>query len=75
MQQRDAVIFGLRARRQRRGFVRRNAEPVHAGVDVQRGAALPGMGADEGIPFGKLGRRVDDRPRIDLDEGRRPSPA
>ena len=70
-QQRDAVIFGLRARRQRGGFFRRNAEPVHAGVHLQRGAALPVMGGDEGVPLGKLGHAVDDRPRIELDEGRR----
>ena len=66
--QRDAVILGLRARRQSRGFVRRNAEPAHAGVDMQRRAAAPGMGADEGVPFGKLGGRIDDRPGIDVDE-------
>jgi len=46
-----AVIFGLRARRQRSGFFRRNAEPVHAGVDLQRGAALPVVGGDEGVPL------------------------
>ena len=67
-EQRDAVIFGLGARRKRRRFVRRDAEPMHAGVDLQRRAALPSMGADEGVPFGKLGCRVDHRPRIDVDK-------
>ena len=71
-QQRDAVIFGLRARGEGCRLVRRNAEPMHAGVDLQRGAALPAMGADEGVPLRKLGRRIDDRPRIDFDKSGAP---
>ena len=43
-QQRDAVVFGADARRQRGGLVDRDAEPVHAGVDMQRGAAAPLVG-------------------------------
>jgi hypothetical protein len=36
-----------------------------------RRAALPVAGGDEGVPLGKLGHAVDDRPSIELDEGRR----
>ena len=41
IKQRDAVVLGADARRERGRFVHRNAEPVHAGVDMQRGAAVP----------------------------------
>jgi hypothetical protein len=67
-QQRDAVIFGLRTWRQSRGFFRRNAEPVHAGVDVQRRAAAPVLLGDERIPFGEFSRAVDHRSRRHVDE-------
>ena len=70
-QQHDAVIFMLEPRRERRHFHFRHAQPVHAGVDVERRAALPFAGSDKGVPFRQLRDAVDDRPRIDLDERRR----
>ena len=44
-QQRDAVVFLLQARRERRGFFGRHAEPVHAGIDMDRRAAAPALAA------------------------------
>ena len=40
----DAVVSALHARRDRRGLLDGEAEPVHAGVDMQRGAAVPVAG-------------------------------
>ncbi len=51
------------------------AEPVHAGIDVQRRAPAPVVDGDERIPFGKLGRAVDDRPQIVVGKGLRRTPA
>ena len=53
-QQSDAVIFRADARRQRGGLVGGNAEPVHAGVDMQRGAAGKAGRRNEVIPLGEL---------------------
>ena len=47
------------------------AEPVHSGVDVQRGSAMPARGDDEGLPLGKLGETADDRMQIASDVGGR----
>ena len=63
-QQRETVIFGLQARSDGDRLVDRDTEPVHAGIDVERGAAAPVPGGDEGIPFGKFGCAVDDRPQM-----------
>ena len=63
-QQREAMIFRLHARSDGSRLVHRDAEPVHAGVDVERRAAAPVLDGDEGIPFGQLGRAVDHRPQI-----------
>ena len=54
-QQREAVVFGLDARRDRRRLVEREAEPVHAGIDVQRRAAAPALAATKRVPLGELG--------------------
>ena len=70
-QQRDAVISSLHARRKRRRLLRGDAEAVHAGIDMQRRAALPVARGDECVPFGKFGHRVDHRPRVEFDEGLR----
>ena len=67
-QQGDAVILHLHARGKRRRFRRRNAEPVHAGVDVERRASEPAVRGDERVPLGKLGHAVDDRAGADLGE-------
>ena len=65
-QQRDAVVLGANARGERRRLVRGNAEPVHAGVDMQRRAAVPALRRAEGVPFGQFDQAADHRPRIDL---------
>ncbi len=70
-QQRDAVIFGADARRQSSCVIGRNAEPVHAGVDVQRRAAAPLCRGDEGIPFGQFDHAADHRPCAQLGIDRR----
>ena len=70
-QQRDAVIFRADARRERRRFFGGNAEPVHAGVDMQRRAAVPLVGRAERVPLGELDQAADHRPRADVGEGRR----
>ena len=70
-QQREAMAFGLEAGRDGDRFVDREPEPVHAGVDVERGAAAPVVDGDERIPLGKLGRAVDDRLQIVVGEGLR----
>src|SRR5262252_4532153 len=62
--QRETVIFGLQAGRDGGRLLERDAEPVHAGVDVEGCAATPVLGGDEGVPFGKFGGAVDDRPQI-----------
>ena len=68
-QQRDAVVFRADARRERGGLVHRNAEPVHAGVDMQRGAAAPGMGRAESVPFRQFDHAADHRPHVDVGVG------
>ena len=70
-QQREAMVFGLEAGRDGDRLVEREPEPVHAGIDVERGAAAPVVDGDERIPLGKLGRAVDDRPQIVVGEGLR----
>ncbi len=70
-QELEAVPFRLDARRDGDRLLRRQAEPVHAGVDVQGGATAPIVRCDEGVPLGKLGRAVDHRPQIGLGDGRR----
>ena len=67
-QQRDAVILALHTRRQRGGFVQRHAEPIHAGVHMDRRAATPVLGGDEGVPFGELGGAVDYRLGVEFGE-------
>src|SRR5260370_642733 len=63
-QHREPVTFRRDARRDGDGLVDGGAEPVHAGIDVERRAATPFLGRDESVPLRKLGRAVDDRPQI-----------
>ncbi len=63
------MVLGADARRQRRRLVGGDAEPVHAGVDMQRRAAAPLVGGDEGVPFGQLQQAADHRPRVDVGKG------
>ncbi len=67
-QQRDAVVFGLRAWRQCGSFVRGDAEPVHAGIDMERRTAAPVLGGNKGVPLGQLGRAVDHRLDVEFSE-------
>ena len=71
-QELEAVAFaGLHARRDGDRFLGRQSEPVHAGIDMQRRAAAPVAGRDEGVPLGELGRAVDHRPQVGIGERRR----
>ena len=65
-QEGDAMVLALHAQRQSGRLIRGNAEPVHAGVDMDRRPAAPVLGGDESIPFRQLGRAVDDRPNVQL---------
>ena len=49
--------------------VRRHAEPVHAGVDVNGGAAGPAGAAAEHVPFGEFVEIADHRPGVALRVG------
>ena len=69
-QERDAVILGLDPRRQCYRLVGGNAEPIHAGVDLERGAAFPAVAGNKGVPLGQFGHTVDDRSNVDVQEGR-----
>ena len=64
--QRDAVIAGIDAGDDGLRFRKRQPEPVHAGVDVDGGAAGPAGAAAEHVPFGELVEIADHRPAIDL---------
>jgi hypothetical protein len=69
-QQRNAVIEHLHPRRKGHRLFKREAESALAGIDIERAAALPGVGAGKHVPFGKLDGAVDHRLRIDGGEGR-----
>ena len=62
------MIFGLRTRRQSGRFVCGNAEPVHAGIDVERSTAAPILSGDEGVPLREFGRAVDHGLRVQFGE-------
>ena len=68
--QRDAVIVAA-ARRELRRFVGGKAEPVHAGVDMQRGAAAPARCRAKRVPFVELGAAADHRPQVRVRVSRR----
>ena len=70
-QQSDAVVLGADARRQGCRVVRRNAEPVHAGVDLQCRAAAPLRTGDKGVPFGQFDHAADHRAHAQFGIGRR----
>ena len=67
--QRDAVIAGIDAGNDALRFRNRQPEPVHAGVDMDGGAAVPPRAAAEHVPFGKLVEVADHGPAIDLGVG------
>ena len=67
--QRNAVIAGLDARDDALRLGYRQAEPVHAGIDMNGGAARPAGAAAEHVPFGKFIEIADHGLAVDLRVG------
>ena len=63
--ERDAVVGHLHPGGERGRFLDRQAEPVHAGIEMQGGATQPAARAAKRIPFDELGHGADHRPRVD----------
>ena len=63
--QRNAVIAGIDARDDALGFRYREAEPVHAGVDLDGGAATPTRAPAKHVPFGEFVEVADHGPAVD----------
>ena len=59
------MIAGIDPRHDALSFRQGHAEPVHAGVDVNGGAAVPAGAAAEHVPFGQFVEVADDRPGVD----------
>ena len=66
---RDAVVTGIDARDDAQRFGDRQAEPVHAGIDMDGGAAVPARAAAEYVPFGEFVEVADHGPAVDLGIG------
>ena len=64
--QRDAVIAGIDPGHDALRFGQRQAEPVHAGIDVDGGAAGPAGAAAKHVPFGEFVEIADHGPDIDF---------
>ncbi len=60
-QERDPVTGRLETRGESGGLVDRDAEPVHAGVEMERGAAGPSLHAAEGVPLDQFRHAPDHR--------------
>ena len=67
--QRDAVIAGIDPGDDALRFRDRQAEPVHAGVDMNGGAAGPAGAAAKHVPFGEFVEIADHGLAVDLGEG------
>ena len=67
--QRDAVIAGIDPGNDALGFPEREAEPVHAGIDMNGCAAGPAGAPAKHVPFGKLVEIADHGPGVDLGVG------
>ena len=67
--QRDAVVAGIDARDDALRLGDRQAEPVHAGIDVNGGAAGPAGAAAEHVPFGEFVEVADHGLAVDLGVG------
>jgi hypothetical protein len=61
----NAVIAGIDAGDDALRFRDRQPKPVHAGVDVDGGAAIPARAAAKHVPLGKLVEVTDDRLAVD----------
>ncbi len=66
--QRDAVIAGIDPGDDALRIRNREAEPVHAGVDMNGRTAGPARAPAKHVPFGELIEVVDDRPGVDPGE-------
>jgi hypothetical protein len=67
--QRDAVIAGIDPGNDALRFRQRQAEPVHAGIDMDGRPAGPAGAPAKHVPFGELIEIADHRLAIDLGEG------
>ena len=67
--QRDAVIAGIDARDDALRLSDRQPKPVHAGVDMDRGAAGPAGAAAEHVPFREFVEIADHRFAVDFGVG------
>ncbi len=67
--QRDAVVAGIDPGNDALRFPDRQPEPVHAGVDMNGGAAGPAGAPAEHVPFGEFVEIADHGPGVDLGEG------
>ena len=67
------MLLRLDAAGQCRCLLRIETEPVHPGIDVDGGAAVPVARGAEAIPFRQFDHAADHRPRIDVRIGRRRS--
>ncbi len=67
--ERNAVIAGIDARDDALRFGNGEAEPVHAGVDVNGGAAGPAGAAAEHVPFGEFVEVADHGLAVDRGVG------
>ncbi len=67
--ERDAVIAGIDAGDDGLRLANREPEPVHAGVDMNGGPAVPARAAAEHVPFGELVEIADHGPAVDFRVG------
>jgi hypothetical protein len=67
--QRNAVIAGIDARDDALRLGYRQSEPVHAGIDVNGGAARPAGAAAEHVPFGEFVEVADHGLAVDSGVG------
>jgi hypothetical protein len=66
--QRNAVIAGIDPGHDALRFHQRQAEPVHAGIDMNRGTSRPSGAPAEHVPLGKLVEIADHGLAIDFGE-------
>src|SRR5207237_7011932 len=67
--ERDAVIAGVDPGNDALRLGHRQPKPVHAGIDVNGGAAAPTGAPAKYVPFGKFVEIADQGPGVDLRVG------